>query len=114
MTAEEFIKNYDDGLYLLDEDFCHVADSREVASDLWYGDYDDPYIEKVDYIRGEDRRWSHYDKKIFKIKDRYFEIGCDVGLTEYQENEIDAEIIEVYPVEKEVVTKITEWFKKEK
>lgn len=52
--------------------------------------------EPEDVIRGEDRRWSVWITKIFKIGERYFEVGYDHGLTELQEDEYwDTDVVEV-------------------
>ena len=64
-----------------------------------------------DTIRGEDRRWSVWIDKIYKIGDRYFMIGYDHGLTEMQEDEYwDTDIEEV---EKKIEVKVVEtWIPK--
>lgn len=61
-----------------------------------------------DFIRGEDRRWSVWVNKIFKINNRYFQTGFDMGLTEMQENEYwDTDIEEV--AKKEIIITKTVW-----
>lgn len=70
-----------------------------------------------DTIRGEDRRWSVWIDKIYKIQDgvnfRYFMTGYDHGLTEMQENEYwDTDIFEVSP--KQIIKVETVWEEVEK
>ena len=59
----------------------------------------------------ENRRWSRWVDVIVKLKDRYFRVGYDEGLTEMQSNEYyDTSIEEVIPIEKTIV--VIDWVKK--
>lgn len=59
----------------------------------------------------ENRRWSRWVEVIVKLKDRYFRVGYDEGLTEMQPNEYyDTSIEEVIPIEKTIV--VIDWVKK--
>ena len=53
---------------------------------------------KYERIEGENRRWARWVDVIVKLKDRYFRVGFDEGLTEMQPNEYYTDIVEVKPV----------------
>lgn len=82
MTKEEFIAKVEN----------HEELAPHEVAGLWWGEY--KWAEDYDYIRGEDGRWSHYDEKVIKVDGRFFIIGCDIGLTEYREDEFCTEVIE--------------------
>lgn len=75
---------------------------QEIRELIWNYDYK--------RIEGENRRWNRWVDVIVKLKDRYFKVGYDEGLTEMQENEYYTDIVEVVPVAK-VVT-VVEWEEK--
>lgn len=100
MTKEEFIARVDN---------IETFTSDEIAG-IWWRDCGFFEYKEVDYVKGEDRRWSRFDEKIIEVYGRHFSIGCDVDLTECQEDEFSTEVIEVYPVEKQIV--VTEWVRK--
>lgn len=86
--------------YIIDKyDNKEPLTKEEVRELIWEHDYE--------RLEGENRRWSRWVDVIVKLKDRYFMVGYDEGLTEMQENEYYTDIKEVKPVEK-VIT-ITEW-----
>lgn len=62
----------------------------------------------VDEDEDEHRRWSYYKTKIIKVENRYFSIYADIGLTEYQENYYEPQILEEVKPREKVIT-ITEW-----
>ena len=97
MTNEEFLKRYDSGKPEFTYDELRQMAYGEVGTE-------------VDTIEGESLRWTQCVETIFEVNDRYFGIGWDRGLTEYQENEFD--LSEVYEVEKKAVTTY-EWVYKE-
>lgn len=70
-----------------------------------YAFYNFPCVDEDD---GEHRRWYYYKTKIIKVADKYFSIGADVGLTEYQENYYEPQILEEVKPREKVIT-ITEW-----
>lgn len=68
--------------------------------------------EPEDVIRGEDRRWSVWIDKVYKVGDRYFMTGYDHGLTEMQEDEYwDNDIQEV---ENKIEVKVIHTWKRKK
>lgn len=86
--------------YIIDKyDNKEPLTKTEVRELIWNYDYK--------RLEGENRRWSRWVDVIIKLKDRYFKVGYDEGLTEYQDNEYYTDIVEVKPVEKMVM--ITEW-----
>ena len=94
------MKNFEQ--YVIDKyDNKKPLTKEEVRELIWNYDYK--------RLEGENRRWSRWVNVIIKLKDRYFMVGYDEGLTEYQDNEYYTDITEVKPVEKMVV--ITEWEK---
>ena len=72
---------------------------KEIKELIWNYEYE--------RIEGKNRRWSRWVDVIIKLKDRYFKIAFDEGLTEMQPDEYYTDIEEVKPVEKTIV--ITEW-----
>lgn len=78
LFEKEFLSWYDCGKP--DSNFEEISDYETPARFL-LSEYD-----SVDTIRGEDRRWSVWIDKVYKIGDRYFMTGYDHGLTEMQEN----------------------------
>lgn len=62
---------------------------------------------------GENRRWSRTNTTIFSIKDRFFSVYWEEGLTEYQENEFDNQPFEVKKNTYEKTITVTEWVKLE-
>lgn len=89
--------------YIIDKyDNKEPLTKQEVRELIWNYDYK--------RIEGENRRWNRWVDVIVKLKDRYFKVGYDEGLTEMQENEYYTDIVEVVPVAK-VVT-VVEWEEK--
>lgn len=62
---------------------------------------------ECDRINGENRRWTRTVSSIIKVKNEYFSIDWEEGLTECQENSYMNQPIAVKPVEKQVT--VTEW-----
>ena len=58
-------------------------------------------------IEGDKSRWSVYTQSIIKLRDKYFSIDWDQGLTEIQEDEFYNQPYEVKKVEKMIP--VTEW-----
>lgn len=58
-------------------------------------------------IEGDKGRWSVYTQSIIKLRDKYFSIDWDQGLTEIQEDEFYNQPYEVKKVEKMIP--VTEW-----
>ena len=48
-----------------------------------------------DTIEGEDRRWYKSTETIIKVKDKFFSLVWDQGLTEYQDNQFSDQPEEV-------------------
>lgn len=89
------------------------AENKELWDALYPELYYGEYFEVVDVIEHEHRRWTVAMEHIIKIKDRYFCMNCDEGLTECQESYYDTSIFEeVFPFEKQII--VTEWKHKEK
>lgn len=53
--------------------------------------------------------WTQAVSTIIKVKDRYFEIDWDEGLTEYQENYFDEQPYEVIPLTYQKIVTETSW-----
>lgn len=97
LTEEEFLRKFDNG-----EEF-----SSEDIHDICYE------FKEVDYIEGEESRWSRWIDVVVEVDGRYFMTGYDKGLTEYQEDDFyNTTVIEVKPVEKTVLVKEWEEVKK--
>lgn len=77
--------------YIIDKyDNKEPLTKEEVRELIWDYDYE--------RIEGESRRWNRWINVIIKLKDRYFRVGFDEGLTEMQPNEYYTDIVEVKPV----------------
>ena len=77
--------------YIIDKyDNKEPLTKEEVRELIWDYDYE--------RIEGESRRWNRWVDVIIKLKDRYFRVGFDEGLTEMQPNEYYTDIVEVKPV----------------
>lgn len=77
--------------YIIDKyDNKEPLTEKEVRELIWNYDYE--------RIEGESRRWNRWVDVIIKLKDRYFRVGFDEGLTEMQPNEYYTDIVEVKPV----------------
>lgn len=61
----------------------------------------------IDYKHYDKRRWHQQVESIVQIKNRYFSVLWDCGLTEMQENEYPYQPTEVYK-EEEIVAKVSE------
>lgn len=72
--------------------------------------YDGPQVFE---IKGEDRRWERTNTTIFKIKDKYFAIDWEQGLTEEQEDSFNEQPYEVYKHTKQV-TETKTWYSNKK
>ena len=59
-------------------------------------------FKQFDLIKGADRRWSRAMQTILNIKDKYFSIEWDCGLTEKTENVFYNQPKEVELVQKEI------------
>ena len=64
---------------------------------------------EIERIKGDNSRWSRKIVSIIKLKDRYFKISWEEGLTEYQENSYIYQPYEVKLQEKEVTTIQRDW-----
>lgn len=77
--------------YIIDKyDNKEPLTEKEIRELIWNYDYE--------RIEGENRRWNRWVDVIIKLKDRYFTVGFDEGLTEMQPNEYYTDIVEVKPV----------------
>lgn len=77
--------------YIIDKyDNKEPLTEKEVRELIWHYDYE--------RIECENRRWNRWVDVIIKLKDRYFKVGFDEGLTEMQPNEYYTDIVEVKPV----------------
>lgn len=77
--------------YIIDKyDNKEPLTKEEVRELIWDYDYE--------RIEGENRRWARWVDVIVKLKDRYFRVGFDEGLTEMQPNVYYTDIVEVKPV----------------
>ena len=95
-TAEDFLGAYDAG---------YKFKEAEIERLTWS---DTGFSKAVAEEKGDSGRWNQYMTTILKVKDRYFAVGWQRGLTECQENYYDGPIYEVRPVKKMV--EITEWY----
>lgn len=78
--------------------------SYEEVSGLLWEEYEDLPIQAT--IEGEQTRWQRFIYVVLKVDDRFFMVHYAKGLTEFQENDYEAQVArEVVPVE---VTRI-EW-----
>ena len=57
---------------------------------------------EIERIKGDNSRWSRNIVSIIKLKDKYFKVCWEEGLTEYQENSYIYQPYEVKLQEKEV------------
>lgn len=94
-TADDFLAVYDNGDKFTEKEIKLLAYS------------DTNFSKMVEQEEGDSGRWNQYMTTIIKVKDRYFGVGWQAGLTEYQENIYDGPVYEVKPVKKMV--EITEW-----
>ena len=94
-TAEDFLKAYDDGYKFDEEEIKQLA-----WGEIGFG-------KMVTQEEGDSGRWNQYMTTILKVKDRYFAVGWESGLTECQENYYEGPVYEVKQVKKMV--EITEW-----
>lgn len=78
--------------YIIDKyDNKEPLTEKEIRELIWNYDYE--------RIEGENRRWNRWVDVIIKLKDRYFRVGFDEGLTEMQPSEYyNTDIVEVKPV----------------
>ena len=60
-------------------------------------------IYEFDTIEGEDRRWSRTNQSFLKIKERYFVIVWEEGLTEMQQNDYNNQPYEVIKKETKIL-----------
>jgi hypothetical protein len=63
-------------------------------------------FKQFDLIKGEYRRWSRTMETILNIKDKYFSIKWESGLTERQEDEFYNQPKEVELIQKEITTTV--------
>lgn len=66
-------------------------------------------FDEVEKMCEENRRWSRSVRSIIKIKNRYFALDWEEGLTELQENEFYNQPIEVEKTEYQKTITVTEW-----
>ena len=98
MTTQNFIIRYDNKEHF----------SEEELQDMFWGDFDDAYLEPIEIIEGDHHRWNYTSSRIYKIEDnRYFEFSAFLALTEMQENYYDTQPVEVQPVKQTII--VTEW-----
>ena len=69
------------------------------------------YCYDIDNEYGENRRWSRWVKTIVKLKERYFAIEWDQGLTEMQPDEFYNQPYEVKLKEYDKIIHVKEWIK---
>lgn len=95
-----------------DDYFLYLIDNHYDFDKEDFYEFIDRY--EIDCVPQELRRWTRWVNSICQIEDRYFIIGWDQGLTEYQENIYDdSTITEVKPIETTKQIIITCWTDKE-
>lgn len=107
--------------FLGEDEFLAKFDAGEEINERCLLEY--AYIGDV-ISEGEDRRWSRTMESIVKIKDRYFKITWEKGLTEMQEDECyyNPEEYELIEYDKEIpeiiipahIEHVVEWKAKER
>ena len=97
MTTKEFIIRFDNKEQFDDDELYNI----------FWGQYEDMYIDPVASTEGDHHRWTYECEKIYEIENRYFSCYGLLALTEMQEDYFDVQPVEVKPVEK-VIT-VTEW-----
>ena len=91
-------------LYIKEKILNGVQLKDDEVSLFVYGEVEDLPIQAELY--GEDTRWQRFIYVVLKVDDRFFMVHYAKGLTEFQENDYEAQVArEVVPVE---VTRI-EW-----
>ena len=105
---EEYYYNHFDEIMLNKIDSKEKLTEREISNLVDY---------EVEREEGDDRRWSRSITSYIKLKDRYFCIEWECGLTEMQENEFYNQPYEVTKNTYEKIipeqkVMITEWLKK--
>lgn len=71
------------------------------------------YFTEVSKEEGEDRRWSRWITVVKQIDNRFFAVGYDKGLTEYQEDMYNEQPYEVIRTEKVVTKTVVSYARKE-
>ena len=94
-TADDFLKVYDNGY-----EFNKYEIKQLARGDIGFG-------KMITQEAGDIGRWNQHMTTILKVKDRYFAVGWDSGLTECQENYYDGPVYEVKQVKKMI--EVTEW-----
>lgn len=64
---------------------------------------------EIETYTGENRRWTRSNKTIIQLKERFFSIDWEEGLTEMQESEFYNQPIEVVKTEVTKTITVTEW-----
>ena len=94
-SEDYFLNKYDNHIEFEPQDYQRLVYEYELPEETRYG---------------EPRRWSRWAVSICKLKDRYFKVDWDQGLTEMQEDEFyDSTIEEVRPYEYEKTITVKEW-----
>lgn len=97
---EQFLKWYDSGAGA--NNFYYLYNQTITQFLLW--NYD-----SIEVMYEEPGRWSQFTTEIIPIKDRFFAVSYDRGLTEMQENDYDFDG-NIQEVEKySVLKKVTSW-----
>ena len=78
---------------LTDEQILEMLISHEEFDERELKDLINIY--EFDTVEGEDRRWSRTNQSFLKIKERYFVIVWEEGLTEMQQNDYNNQPYEV-------------------
>ena len=79
-----------------------IVNGEELSADEVQHIYYEEVFPQVDYINGDEGRWSRYIIVIYEINGSYYSIYYYRGLTEYQEDEFDSQVAS--KVEKRPVT----------
>ena len=65
--------------------------------------------DEISIVNGDNRRWSRTNTSIIKIRNRFFSIDWEEGLTEGQDNQFFCQPIEVVKEEYEKTIIVTRW-----
>ena len=84
--------------------------TEEELVNIVYGEFEG--VEIIDFITGENNRWTRSVTTIFKYKGKLYALDWEQGLTEYQDNEFYYQPYEVEEY-KELI-EITKYRAKEK
>lgn len=96
---------------MYDSNFEAILDAENITRDeveligMVYGDFDTFDVAVPEHVE-DTSRWSNHFAAVVKhkISDTYYEFNWEVGATEYQDNDLNLTVKQVWPYE-ETVTK---------